>query len=125
MEALSALRALGPGDRGRALSAVYRLGSEPKSLLSTDLPSPGETRKLLFALALLRGVSAVLLDEPTNHMDAVSAVSFAEALADFEGAVVFVTHDEAFAGRLARERWRLMREGRRTVLTVTEEGGPR
>ncbi|HOX12990.1 MAG TPA: ATP-binding cassette domain-containing protein [Spirochaetales bacterium] len=118
-EALSALRTLGAEDRGRVLSAVYRLGSEPESLLSTDLPSPGETRKLLFALALLRGVSAVLLDEPTNHMDPGSAACFSEALADFEGAVVLVTHDEAFTGRVAEGRWRLERDGIRTVLSVT------
>ncbi|NLJ45137.1 MAG: hypothetical protein GX430_01070 [Treponema sp.] len=56
-------------------------------------------------------------------MDPGSAACFAEALADFEGAVVLVTHDEAFADRVAEERWRLERDGIRAVLAVMGGGG--
>jgi len=116
-----ALLALDERRRGDALSVIYRLGSEPEAVLGTRDLSPGEARKLAYALALLRGVSLVILDEPTNHMDAVSAGALAEALGEFAGAVVIVSHDRVFAGRVAEVEWRLERAGERGTLRVAGE----
>jgi ATPase subunit of ABC transporter with duplicated ATPase domains len=108
-DALNSLNSLNEKEKGAVLSLVYRLGSEPSAFLSTSRLSPGETRKLLFADAMRRGVSLILLDEPTNHIDPVSADALAAAIEAFEGAAVLVTHDHVFAEKTGTVFWRLDR----------------
>jgi ATPase subunit of ABC transporter with duplicated ATPase domains len=91
------------------LSLIYRLGSEPSAFLTTRRLSPGEARKLCFADAMLRGVSFILLDEPTNHIDTISADALAAAIQEFEGAAVLVTHDRVFADKTGTIFWNIER----------------
>ena len=66
-----------------------------------DTLSGGWRRRVLLARALVAQPTLLLLDEPTNHLD-IEAIEWLEAfLADYAGAVVFVTHDRAFLERLA------------------------
>ena len=56
---------------------------------------------MLLARALVGQPELLLLDEPTNHLD-IEAITWLESfLADYQGAVMFVTHDRAFLERLA------------------------
>ncbi|MGE0363697.1 MAG: ATP-binding cassette domain-containing protein [Vicinamibacterales bacterium] len=73
--------------------------------LPTDAPvdtlSGGWRRRVLLARALVAAPDVLLLDEPTNHLD-IEAIEWLEAfLAEYAGAVLFVTHDRAFLERLA------------------------
>jgi ABC transport system ATP-binding/permease protein len=73
--------------------------------LDPDVPldtlSGGWRRRALLAQALVAEPGLLLLDEPTNHLD-IEAIEWLETfLADYAGAVVFVTHDRAFLERLA------------------------
>ena len=66
-----------------------------------DTLSGGWRRRVLLARALVAEPDVLLLDEPTNHLD-IEAIQWLENfLADYKGAVVFVTHDRAFLQRLA------------------------
>jgi len=102
---LAEVRALAPEVRGRVLSLVAALGSDPARLLASADPSPGEVRKLALALGLGRHAWALALDEPTNHLDLPAVERLEEALAAYPGAVLLVTHDEALASRIARATW--------------------
>ena len=66
--------------------------------------SGGEKARLLLGLATFFGPNMIILDEPTNHLDIDSRAALAEAINDFPGAVILVSHDryliEACADRL-------------------------
>jgi ATPase subunit of ABC transporter with duplicated ATPase domains len=102
-----AIRAMEPAARGRVLSAYAALGCDPARLLGSREPSPGEARKLLLALGLGTHAWALVLDEPTNHLDLPGVERIERALVAYPGAILLVTHDDAFAGRCTASSWRI------------------
>ncbi|MGD8453084.1 MAG: ATP-binding cassette domain-containing protein [Phycisphaerae bacterium] len=101
------LRALPRAERGEALSHVSRLNSDPRAVLETELPSPGETRKIRLALGMAYAPHLIVLDEPTNHLDLPSIEALEAALAECPAALLLVSHDRVFLERLARTWWQI------------------
>ena len=67
--------------------------------------SGGEKARLLLALATRDAPQILLLDEPTNHLDIDAREALVKALADFEGAVLLITHDPHLVELVADRLW--------------------
>jgi ATP-binding cassette subfamily F protein uup len=65
-----------------------------------DLLSGGERARLMLAKVLKHGGNLIVLDEPTNDLDLPSLRMLEEALADFDGSVICVSHDRYFLDRI-------------------------
>ena len=98
-------RKLQGDDLGWVMNMVSRLGSRPQRLLTSRMPSPGETRKLLLALGLRWRPWLIVLDEPTNHLDLQSIERLEAALSQTLAALVLVSHDQRFLEALTNTNW--------------------
>jgi len=63
--------------------------------------SGGERAKLCFAIMMLERGNVLILDEPTNHLDIDTREALEEALCEFDGTIIFVSHDRYLLNRLA------------------------
>lgn len=63
--------------------------------------SGGELNRLQLALAVIAGANFLILDEPTNHLDIPSCEAVEDALIDFPGTILVVSHDRYFMDRIA------------------------
>ena len=107
--ALADLAELPSEQRGRVLSIVAQLNSEPDRILEGDAISPGELRKLMLALGILGKPELIVMDEPTNHLDLGSTEALERMLAAYPAALLLVSHDAALVEAATSIAWRIER----------------
>jgi len=73
--------------------------------------SGGEKTRLALAMIVVSGANVLLLDEPTNNLDPASRFEILDALANYSGAVVLVSHDEGAVEALNPERVLILPDG--------------
>ena len=73
--------------------------------------SGGEKARLTLVKLMMSGANTLILDEPTNHMDIESKEVFEEALKDFEGTAIIVSHDRYFLQKIPTRMFELTPEG--------------
>ena len=104
------LRPEEPPARLRARLAASGIGADiaenPVSALSG-----GQKARLLLCLAALEAPHLMILDEPTNHLDIESRHALVEALNEYRGAVILITHDAHLVDMAADRLW-LVKDGR-------------
>ncbi len=76
--------------------------SRPFSTLSV-----GQRKRLMLLSLILEKPNVLLLDEPTNHLDFLTLETFETALLNFEGAILAISHDPTFIGKIATQEWSL------------------
>ena len=84
-------------DRGAAMSRLRRYELTQQAEQTFDRLSGGQQARFQILLLELEGVTALLLDEPTDNLDLESAEALQEGLEAYEGTVLSVTHDRWFA----------------------------
>ena len=84
----------------RSLLGQVRLTGE-NVFKETGVISGGERAKLCFAILMLEHGNVLLLDEPTNHLDLTTKEILEQALSEFDGTILFVSHDRYLLERLA------------------------
>ncbi len=88
----------------RSLLARYHFSGDDVFKRVGDL-SGGEQARIALAVLALRGANFLLLDEPTNHLDILSQEVLQDALDEFGGTLLHVTHDRYLIRRLATHVW--------------------
>ena len=85
---------------------AFRFQGEDVFKQVSDL-SGGERSRLWLCMQMARDINLLLLDEPTNHLDIESREWIEQAVQDFEGTLIFVSHDRYFVNRFATRIWEL------------------
>ncbi len=102
----------------RTLLAKFGLRADHVARPVSSL-SPGERTRAALALLQARGVNLLVLDEPTNHLDLPAIEQLEQALADYAGTLLLVTHDRRMLEAVPTTRHLSVDAGR-----VTEDRGP-
>ncbi len=105
------------GEEARTLLAKFNLDADRVARPAEDL-SPGERTRALLAILAAREVTCLVLDEPTNHLDLEAIEQLEDALDDFEGTLILVTHDRRMLERVQVTRRITVDEGRVAELPV-------
>ncbi len=87
------------------------LFSQNETSKSVKVLSGGEQGRMLFGKMIMQRPNILLMDEPTNHMDMETIESLNLALENFEGTLLFVSHDRQFVSSIATR-----------IIEITEDG---
>ena len=93
-----------PESKIRARAGAIGFSGKAADTLVKSL-SGGEKARLLLGLATFHSPNMIILDEPTNHLDIDSRAALAEAINDFDGAVIMVSHDRYLIESCAERLW--------------------
>jgi len=106
---------LRPGwGRGAVQGHLGRFGFSGDAVLrQTETLSGGERARVALAMMMLSGANLLLFDEPTNHLDVESIEALEDAIQDYEGTLILVSHDRALLRALTTRLW-VLHEGRIT-----------
>lgn len=89
----------------------YGLSLQQVDVAISEL-NPGARVRIVFAAFAQRKVNALLLDEPTNHLDEEAVTALIQALADFEGAVLLISHHRELLSSVRLDKvWQLSSAG--------------
>jgi len=81
------------------------------------LLSGGEKSRVAFSILTWENPHILIMDEPTNHLDLASIVALQQALSEFKGCVIIVSHDQRFLKGICNKYWAL---GNRTIRGFTK-----
>lgn len=87
--------------------------------------SSGQKTKLLLARIMVSGANCIILDEPTNHLDFQSIDVIEQALRDFIGTLIVVSHDRYFLKEIGITRYLSIQDGRLAHVSVDHTQSPR
>ena len=93
-----------PEDKARSILTGFNFGYADVTKKISVL-SGGEKSRLKLCLMMQDNVNFLLLDEPTNHLDIASREWIESALEDFDGTMLFVSHDRYFLNKFADKVW--------------------
>lgn len=108
-------------ERGQVMGHLGRVqfsGDETKRATSTL--SGGELARLALAIMMLENANFLVFDEPTNHLDVESIEALEDAIEEYEGTVLLVSHDRELLRKLVTKVWELDR-GQIRILDGTFE----
>ena len=99
--------------------AANMLFEQDEALKKVKVLSGGEKNRVALGKILLKPSNLLFLDEPTNHLDLESSEALLNALKEFQGAIVMVTHNELFLHKLAKKIVFFKNDGEIEVLNLT------
>ena len=93
-------------------SLLGRVGIKGENVFrETGVISGGERAKVCFALMMLEKGNVLILDEPTNHLDLASKEAVEQALDEFDGTVIFVSHDRYLLNKISEKILEIRSDG--------------
>jgi len=101
-------------ERGQIQGHLGRFGFSGQEVLrGADSLSGGERARLALAILMLSRANLLVLDEPTNHLDVESIEALEDAIEDYDGTVILVSHDRALLRALTTRIW-ILHDGHMT-----------
>jgi ATP-binding cassette subfamily F protein 3 len=93
-------------ERGQIQGHLGRVGfSGDEVLRRAESLSGGERARVALAMMMLARANLLILDEPTNHLDVESIEALEDAIEEYDGTVILVSHDRALLRALANRVW--------------------
>lgn len=104
----------------KAICGLMMFSGDKSSKVNSML-SGGEKSRVLLGKIVAKKCNMLFLDEPTHHLDMESIEALIDAIEDFQGAVIMVTHSELILKRMVLDRIIVCHEGKQEIFLGTYE----